>query len=115
MFSDDGVLDRNAVRASLDFEVAATGETTNPSPSTLTYQDIVESGADAFWHKVQKPYRERSLTREELRQIIAEALEATRGSYKRAALNMGIEEKDYRRFLDFLKNSDAKLDFRDFR
>lgn len=112
MFSEDGVLDREAVRASLALEVP---HDSNPQSKSITYKEVNKAGPEAFWKLVQQPYRERSLTRDELRNLISDALQATRGSYKQAALNMGIDEKDYRRFLDFLKNSDAKLDFRAFR
>jgi len=46
---------------------------------------------------------------------VSDALNASRGSYKQAAAMMGVNTREYNRFLDFLKNSNAKLDYREFR
>jgi hypothetical protein len=42
-------------------------------------------------------------------------LRSTRGSYKNMASMLQLREKDYRRFMDFLRRNDCLLDFRPYR
>ena len=85
-----------------------------PSQASLLTR-VTEAGRNAFWELVRDPFRNHELTRAQLDKLIRGALQATKGSYKQAARMMGVEEKDYNRFLDFLKNSGCKPDYRLFR
>ena len=114
LYATDGKLTDEAVRESLQ------DEHQNRSEASLirqqpTLEEISGAGGDAFWSLVRDPFRDRQLTKEQVRDLIREALQATQGSYKQAAQLMGISPQDYNRFMDFLRNSGTKLDFRSFR
>jgi two-component system response regulator AtoC len=80
--------------------------------------EIVErllGGEQDFWSAVRAPLRERSITKEQARAVVAEGLTRTRGSYKKTAELFGLSASEYTRFMDFLRFNDLKLDFRPFR
>ncbi|MBI3072917.1 MAG: sigma 54-interacting transcriptional regulator [Deltaproteobacteria bacterium] len=75
----------------------------------------IQSGDGSFWEIVYKPFHDHALSRSVVRGVIETALAEAGGYYKRAARLLAVEESDYMRFMDFLKNSGCKVDFRKFR
>jgi len=110
LYVADGVVDSTAIRESLALE----REEAEPTASSL-YDQARQGGDGAFWRLIHQPYRDHELTRGQLTAVVRDALAASGGSYKQAARSMGVAESEYHKFLDFLKNSGAKLDFREFR
>ncbi len=109
MYADNGLVAEEAVRASLAFEA-------HDSPAIQSlYRRVRACGQGGFWREIHQPYRERNLTRAQLLEAVREALTEAKGSYKQAARLMGVAPDEYNRFLDFLKNSHAKPDYREFR
>lgn len=107
MYADDGLMTRDAILQSLAAE--------NAAPSQSLFDRVRQAGDNAFWQDVWEPFRGHRITKQDLLTLVEDALTASKGSYKQAARMMGVADEDYRRFLDFLKNSDAKPDFRKFR
>jgi DNA-binding NtrC family response regulator len=75
----------------------------------------LRAGEQGFWEAVREPLRERAITKEQAREVIAAGLRRTRGSYKKTARLFGLDDGEYTRFMDFLRFNDLKLDFRAFR
>ena len=109
LYTEGGLVTEDAIGQSLDAE-------RRPLPAQISlFKRVCEGGEGAFWQLVREPYRQHDITRSQLKDLVRDSLEATKGSYKQAARMMGVLEKDYNRFLDFLKNAGTKLDYREFR
>ena len=78
------------------------------------FKDLSEGRKD-FWSAVHKKYKRRDISREKVMALIDFGLRSTRGNYKTMAAKFRLKEKDYRRFMDFLRRSDCLLDFRPYR
>lgn len=65
-------------------------------------------GGESFWAVVHGPLMNRDLSRTEAREIIAQGLDRTRGSYKRLLKLFGVAENDYLKFMDFLRHQQLK-------
>ncbi|QTD51345.1 sigma-54-dependent Fis family transcriptional regulator [Sulfidibacter corallicola] len=116
MFAEDGNMTEAAIEQSLAAEMHQRGnEQESGVGGTQLFRQVCDGGPNAFWGMVQQPYRQHEITHANLLALVREALTESKGSYKQAAAMMGIVDKDYNRFLDFLKNSRAKLDYREFR
>lgn len=61
-----------------------------------------------FWDAVHRPFMERELSRAEAREIVAQGLDRTRGSYKKLCELFGVVPGDYLRFMDFLRHQKLK-------
>ncbi len=85
-----------------------------PAQASL-FKKVCDAGEGGFWQIIREPFRQHEITRGQVKELVREALSATKGSYKQAARMMGVLEKDYNRFLDFLKNAGTKMDYREFR
>ena len=109
LFAEGGHLNEKSIVDSLNAEQRRTKR------EVPLFDSVCKSGENAFWQMIYQPYRKHEITQSQLVGLVRDALTASMGSYKQAAFMMGIAEKDYNRFLDFLKNSDAKLDYRKFR
>jgi DNA-binding NtrC family response regulator len=68
-----------------------------------------------FWRAVHGPWKERRIGKGALRDLVDRTLAETGGYYTRAAERLGVERSEYRRFVDFLANADAKVDHRRYR
>ncbi len=76
----------------------------------------LRGGEGDFWSLVQRPFKERRMTRDQVREIVALGLTATLGSYKQTAILFGLDPRsDYKRFMDFLRTHGLHLDYRPFR
>jgi transcriptional regulator with GAF, ATPase, and Fis domain len=69
----------------------------------------------SFWDAVYGPYMSRDLTRADLRNLVEQGLERSRGNYRVLTRMFNIPPKDYRRFLNFLRKQQCLLPFRDYR
>jgi DNA-binding NtrC family response regulator len=61
-----------------------------------------------FWTVVHEPFMERELNRQQVRQIIAEGLAQTGGSYKDLLGLFRVRMDDYLKFMDFLRHQRLK-------
>ena len=65
-------------------------------------------GEASFWSAVRDPYLDRELNRDEVRQIVERGLSEAGGSYKRALRTFGLPEREYLKFMDFLRHHRLK-------
>ncbi len=65
-------------------------------------------GRESFWDVVHRPLMSRELSRSEAREIIAQGLDRSRGSYKRLLGLFSVAEADYLKFMDFLRHQKLK-------
>jgi transcriptional regulator with GAF, ATPase, and Fis domain len=65
-------------------------------------------GEGSFWTLVHQPYLDRDLNRSEVRDIVAQGLAQTGGSYKRLLAAFGGGPDEYLRFMDFLRHHRLK-------
>jgi transcriptional regulator with PAS, ATPase and Fis domain len=80
----------------------------------IWFKDISEGKKD-FWSAVHTRYKRRDISREKILAFVDFGLRSTRGSYKTMASMFHLKEKEYRRFMDFLRRNDCLLDFRPYR
>jgi transcriptional regulator with PAS, ATPase and Fis domain len=88
--------------------------TAGADEAQLWFKDISEGRKD-FWTAVHTRYKRRDISRETILAFVDFGLRNTRGSYKGIAERFRFKEKDYRRFMDFLRRNDCLLDFRPYR
>ncbi len=65
------------------------------------YRQMVDQG-QSFWDAVKEPFMKRDLKRSEVRNIIRTGLQKSGGKYKKLLSVFNIQQKDHKRFLDFL-------------
>jgi DNA-binding NtrC family response regulator len=70
---------------------------------------------ESFWTAVYPLYMQREISRSNLRALISKGLAETKGSYKIMTRLFNMEDRDYKRFLNFLRKHECQLPFRDFR
>jgi DNA-binding NtrC family response regulator len=86
-----------------------------PRPrAEVLFERMVRDG-ETFWSTVYEPFMARDITREDLRALIRQALELTRGSYKSVAQLFNVPQSDYKRLLNFLRKYQCHLPIHDFR
>lgn len=68
------------------------------------------AGRASFWDAVHAPFMDRELSRADVREIVLNGLERTRGSYKRLVELFGMPQTDYLKFMDFLRHQRLKPD-----
>lgn len=68
----------------------------------------MSTGGESFWDLVYRPYMEREMNRNEVREVIEQGLYRTRGSYKKLLGLFGITDSEYLRFMDFLRHQRLK-------
>ncbi len=71
------------------------------------YKQMVYDGA-SFWDVVQKSYLQRELNRSQVKAIIREGLQETKGGYKSLLDLFNISLKDHKKFLNFLHRNDLQ-------
>ena len=81
-------------------------ESANGIVSSL-YELMVEDGED-FWCVVREPFMDRELNRAQVREIVRHGLRDAQGSYKRMLEIFRVEQKDYLKFMDFLRHHRLK-------
>ena len=75
----------------------------------------LSDGRKDFWSAVQNRYKRRDISREKVLALVDFGLRSSHGSYKTMASMFRLKEKDYRRFMDFLRRNGCLLDFRPYR
>lgn len=66
------------------------------------------TGEQTFWEAIHRPFLDRDLNREQVRDVVSEGLRVARGSYKRMLSAFGVAQDDYLKFMDFLRHHDLK-------
>jgi len=78
------------------------------------YKRLIEE-RESFWAAVYPLYMEREITRGNVRDVVRKGLEEARGNYKIVARLFNMEQRDYKRFLNFLRKHDCQLPFKEYR
>jgi transcriptional regulator with GAF, ATPase, and Fis domain len=78
------------------------------------YKKLVEDH-ESFWTAVYPLYMQREITRGNMRDLVRKGLENARGNYKIVAKLFNMEQRDYKRFLNFLRKHDCQLPFQEYR
>jgi transcriptional regulator with PAS, ATPase and Fis domain len=78
------------------------------------YKKLVED-RESFWTAVYPLYMQREITRGNVRDLVRKGLEDARGNYKIVARLFNMEQRDYKRFLNFLRKHDCQLPFKEYR
>jgi DNA-binding NtrC family response regulator len=73
------------------------------------------NGTVTFWAHLHPLFLNRDITRHDLREVVRRGLAATSGNYRAMLKLFGIDERDYKRFLNFLAAHDCGVDFRTYR
>jgi DNA-binding NtrC family response regulator len=73
------------------------------------------NGTVSFWGHIHPLFLSRDITRHDLREILRRGLQTTRGNYRALLGLLGIEAKDYKKFLNFLATHDCSVDYRTYR
>jgi transcriptional regulator with PAS, ATPase and Fis domain len=75
----------------------------------------IVAGHGTFWDQVYDAFTLHDLTRHDLRDFVALALERSGGSYRDMLHVLRLADSDYKRLLKFLSRHDCAIDFRPFR
>jgi hypothetical protein len=86
-----------------------------PSDEIETWYKEISEGRKDFWSAVHNRYKRRDISREKVVALVDFGLRSTRGSYKNMASVFRLKEREYRRFMDFLRRNECLLDFRPYR
>ena len=78
------------------------------------FKKLVED-RESFWTVVYPLYMQREITRGNVRDLVRKGLEEARGNYKIVARLFNMEQRDYKRFLNFLRKHDCQLPFKEYR
>jgi two-component system response regulator AtoC len=70
---------------------------------------------ESFWSAVYPLFMDREITRANVREVVRRGLEEARGNYKIVARLFNMEQRDYKRFLNFLRKHDCQIPFKDYR
>jgi transcriptional regulator with PAS, ATPase and Fis domain len=77
--------------------------------------DGLLTGGYRFWEDVHSLFTSRDLSRGDLRQLIRRGLTTTGGNYRALLPLFGLDQQDYKRFMNFLAAHDCVVDYREFR
>jgi transcriptional regulator with GAF, ATPase, and Fis domain len=78
------------------------------------FKDLT-AGRKDFWVEIHARYKKRDISREKVVALMDLGLRSTRGSYKSVATLFHLEDREYRRFMDFLRRNKCQPDFRLYR
>ena len=78
------------------------------------YEELLRS-RQSFWSVVYAPFMSRDLTRDDLRGLVAQGLEASSGNYRFLTELFNMPPSDYKRFLGFLRKHHCHVAFQQFR
>jgi transcriptional regulator with PAS, ATPase and Fis domain len=70
---------------------------------------------ESFWTAVYPLYMQREITRSNVRDLVRKGLEEARGNYKIVARLFNMEQRDYKKFLNFLRKHDCQVPFKEYR
>jgi transcriptional regulator with PAS, ATPase and Fis domain len=69
----------------------------------------------SFWSAVYPLYMQRDITRDDVRDLVRRGLEDARGNYRIVAQLFNLEQNEYKKFLNFLRQHQCHLPFRAYR
>ncbi len=75
----------------------------------------LKAGRYTFWEHVHPLFLEREIARHDLRELVKRGLRETQGNYRGVLRLFGIEDREYKRFMNFLATHRCLVDFREFR
>ena len=78
------------------------------------YRRLIEQ-RESFWSVVYPLYMQRDITRSNVRDLVRKGLQEARGNYKIVARIFNMEQRDYKRFLNFLRKHDCQVPFKEYR
>jgi DNA-binding NtrC family response regulator len=78
------------------------------------YDALVAAGV-SFWDDVHRLFLSRDITRHDVRELVRLGLANAGGNYRNLLTLFGMDQRDYKRFLNFLAAHDCGVDFRRFR
>jgi transcriptional regulator with PAS, ATPase and Fis domain len=78
------------------------------------YKRLTEE-RESFWTAVYPLFMEREITRANVREVVKKGLEEARGNYKIVARLFNMEQREYKRFLNFLRKHDCQVPFKEYR
>jgi DNA-binding NtrC family response regulator len=78
------------------------------------YSTLVD-GHYTFWGHIHPLLLKRDITRHDVRQLVSLGLASTRGNYRALLKLFGMDESDYKKFMNFLAAHECTVDFRQFR
>lgn len=93
---------------------AASGNGLKPSKAEELLGRMLTQG-ESFWSAVHTPFMNRDLTRDDVRFIVQNGLEKTRGNYRVLIELFNMAPREYRRFLNFLRKYECHQPFLNFR
>jgi DNA-binding NtrC family response regulator len=74
------------------------------------------AGSDeSFWSAVFDPFMAHDLTRDDVRAVVRRGLVETRGNYRLLVRLFNMDERDYKRFLSFLRKHGCHIAFQEHR
>lgn len=85
------------------------------SPETRRPEEVPEIPVSNFWESIARPYSDRLITRHHMETAVRRGLSQTNGSYRRLVTHFQMPDKDYKRFMDFLRRHHCNVDFRQYR
>ena len=102
----------NAEELHLRSESSAELGASNRSRAEILYAKIVTQGM-SFFDVVVEPFRNHDLTRADVFPLIDRALDLGEGRYSAAARKLNVPDRQYQRFMDFLRNNAIHPAFRE--
>jgi transcriptional regulator with PAS, ATPase and Fis domain len=75
----------------------------------------LRSGRYTFWQHIHPLFLDREISRHDVRELVKRGLRATQGNYRAILPLFGIDDGDYKRFMNFLGTHRCLVDFREFR
>jgi len=73
------------------------------------------SGAFSFWGQIYELFLNRDITRHDVRELLRRGLTTTCGNYRALVKLFGMQESEYKRFLNFIAAHGCNVDARTFR
>jgi DNA-binding NtrC family response regulator len=97
--------------------MAGAANASNAAPARartdVLFERMTRDG-ETFWTVVYEPFMARDLTRDEVRALVRQGLELSRGSYKALAQMFNVPG-EYKRLLNFLRKYQCHMPIQDFR
>jgi len=100
-------------REILSIGAAAPGITGAAPATAVMFKRMVQDG-ETFWRVVYEPFMSRDITRDDVRALIRQALELSRGNYKSLAQLFNVAP-EYKRLLNFLRKYECYIPMEEFR
>lgn len=110
----DGIISPSDVEARLRGTQTVPPGSDDPAGLERIVEEMAE-GRSAFWSAVRQPFLDRVLAKRDVIRIVSIGLDACEGNYRRLIRYFGLDDSEYKKFLNFLSHHDCKVDFRQFR